>query len=137
MTEQGNVWTIVFDGGSLGNPGKGYGSYRLTGPGGFEERTRQDYPELGNRATNNQAEYQTLIRALERLRTQLGGDVSTAEVRIEGDSQLVLYQVSGKWKVRNEGLRPFHAEATRLLQGFRKRSIAWHPRKRSVDILGH
>lgn len=137
MAGKSGTWTIVFDGGSLGNPGKGYGSYRLTGPDGFEDARRQDYPELGNRATNNQAEYLTLIRALQRLAGELGDAVGTAHVRIEGDSQLVLQQVAGRWKVKNEGLRPLHAEATALLRKFGKWETAWHPRRRSVDILGH
>ena len=57
--------TIVFDGGSLGNPGKGYGSYRLRPPGGeWEAAVRLDF---GGGVTNNEAEYRSLLGALEEV----------------------------------------------------------------------
>ncbi len=49
---------LVFDGGSLGNPGKGYGSFHLADRDGYETIERL---EFGNNVTNNQAEYRTMI----------------------------------------------------------------------------
>jgi ribonuclease HI len=87
--------------------------------------------------TNNQAEYRTVIEALRHLATLLGDRASSETVRIEGDSQLVLSQLKGTWKVRNPGLRLLHQEALELLQTFGKVEYSWHPRMRSVKILGH
>jgi len=58
----GADYTITFDGGSLGNPGKGYGSYELR----TATQTKGDVirKEFGDRQTNNEAEYKTLIAAL-------------------------------------------------------------------------
>src|SRR5919202_497396 len=56
--------TLVFDGGSIGNPGRGYGSYQLTVRGKPEPPKRL---EFGEQYTNNEAEYDTLLRALEAI----------------------------------------------------------------------
>ena len=127
-------YVIIFDGGAIGNPGKGYGSYLLDSPAGRRIRNAVEYP---GRMTNNQAEYQTLIDALGHLLELLGDRASSEIVRLEGDSQLVLSQLSGAWKVRNQKLKKLHAEAMELLQKFAGVQFAWHPRERSVAILGH
>src|SRR5215211_4636796 len=80
-------FVITFDGGALGNPGKGYGSYHIAGPDGFEARERLDY---GDRVTNNQAEYRTLIAALTRILDDFPGLRRTGRVTVRGDSQLVI-----------------------------------------------
>jgi ribonuclease HI len=128
------TYEIVFDGGALGNPGKGYGSYEITSNGSVVRHQREDY---GDNVTNNQAEYQTLIEALKWLATTLGSSASSATVVVNGDSLLVLNQLLGKWKVKNEGLRPLHGEAARLIRQFRSVSLVWHARINSVKRLGH
>ncbi len=130
-------YVVIFDGGSIGNPGKGYGSYLLQSPTGREVHERVEFPEFNGPMTNNQAEYRTLIKALLHLIELLGDRVSTTTVRIEGDSQLVLFQLEGRWKVKHEGLKPLHAEASRLLAQFSGFRCVWHSRERSVSILGH
>jgi len=126
-------WQIVFDGGSLGNPGRGYGTYRLR---------QADEPwsapvrlEYGNRVTNNEAEYMTLLAALEAL----AGAADPAGVSLEvlGDSQLVLKQLAGEWKVRADNLRSLHARGRALLRRFGRVKLSWHPRAKSVTLLGH
>lgn len=128
------AFEIVFDGGSLGNPGKGYGSYEITSNGDVVCHQREEY---GNNITNNQAEYMTLIKALEWLDHFVGGKRGTAKVHINGDSKLVINQVTGKWKIKAEPLRP-HAERIRsLLNGYASATIEWHARANSVKRLGH
>jgi len=135
---QNNVTTgayrIIFDGGALGNPGKGYGSYQITGPEGVLAHDKLDYPGL---VTNNQAEYRTLIGALERLQAHLGTTATSVAVTVNGDSQLVVNQVNGAWKVRHPDLQPLHARAVVLLRGFSRASVVWHRRAASVKVLGH
>ncbi|MDQ3539343.1 MAG: ribonuclease HI family protein [Chloroflexota bacterium] len=125
---------IVFDGGSLGNPGKGYGSYEITLDDTVVRHHREDY---GNRVTNNQAEYLTLIRALQWLVETTGEEAARTRVLVNGDSQLVLNQLLGRWKVKNEGLRTLYEQAARLIQAFARVDLVWHPRARSVERLGH
>ena len=127
-------YEIVFDGGSLGNPGKGYGSFviRL----GDVEIARQRV-EFEGRVTNNQAEYRTLIHALARLRETLGDDSAGAHVRIGGDSALVINQVNGTWKVKNAELAPLRQQVVEGLRAFGRTELAWHRRDRSVRELGH
>ncbi len=128
------AFEIVFDGGSLGNPGKGYGSYEITSGGDIVRHQREEY---GNNITNNQAEYLTLIRALEWLDTLVGGDRSGSTVLINGDSKLVLNQVQGLWKIKAEPLRPLAKRVQDLLKGYKSSSLVWHARANSVKRLGH
>jgi len=128
------TFEIVFDGGSLGNPGKGYGSFEITSGGEVICHQREDY---GANITNNQAEYLTLIRALEWLDRFIEGERSTTRVRINGDSQLVINQVTGKWKIRAEQLRPYAERIRTLMAGYASATIEWHARANSVKRLGH
>ena len=136
--ERGRPWedlfVIVFDGGAKGNPGKGYGSFHITGPGDFVIHERRAY---GDRVTNNVAEYRTLIAALERLRAEIGDNVRMSALHVYGDSQLVINQVNGVWKVKKPWLQPLCDEVVRLLDDFRVYSLSWQPRTESVRVLGH
>lgn len=128
-------FTIVFDGGSLGNPGKGYGSYEIAkndDPYRFVDRM-----EHGNHLTNNQAEYMTLIAALDWLAHDLGAGAKRASVTIFGDSKLVVSQVNGVWKVKNANMIPLVKQAKDLVTKFGSCTIEWHPREKSVERLGH
>lgn len=128
---------MVFDGGSLGNPGKGYGSFAITGPGGYAAKEKLVYGDYSERVTNNEAEYLTLIAALDRLAGDLGEQARQSRVSVRGDSQLVISQLRGAWKVRKEELKPLHYRASTLLDRFGRFELTWHPRAESVKILGH
>ena len=127
-------YEIVFDGGALGNPGKGYGSYVISVRGVDLRHQRHEY---GNNITNNQAEYRTLIDALTWLGNSIEPSANQATVTVRGDSLLVLNQLLGKWKVKNEGLRPLHTEASKQVSRFGKVHLIWHDRSNSVKRLGH
>lgn len=129
-------YTIIFDGGSRGNPGAGYGSYEL------RTRTRREIVRLtfGSNVTNNEAEYRTLIAALRDTLSRLAAsetDPGSRSIAVHGDSQLVIFQVTGKWKVKTPHIRPLHAEATALLARFMRADLQWQPRAMSVRALGH
>lgn len=131
-------YVLVFDGGSLGNPGRGYGSFLLSGPEFPGGRLRRR--EYGDRVTNNEAEYQALIDGLEDLLGAMaaaGKRPEQARVSILGDSQLVLNQLMGRWRVRTPTLRPLHERAAEQLRRFGHTLLEWHPRARSVALLGH
>jgi ribonuclease HI len=131
------VLKLVFDGGSLGNPGKGYGSFRLS-VDGVHLPIRE--LQLGDYITNNQAEYRTLLESLnEAIQFLIANDLdpSDASISIVTDSKLVVEQVNGRWKVKNEGLKPLRTQAQQLLGQFGAARISWQPRKETVKVLGH
>jgi ribonuclease HI len=130
-------YIVTFDGGADPNPGKGYGSFHIVSPTGNELLERRDYSAGGRKMTNNQAEYRTLIEALSFLQTKLGERAAVEHIRVDGDSQLVINQVKGTWKVREEELKPLRSEAARLGSEFGSIVYRWHRRSNSVRLLGH
>lgn len=98
MTKKFYVWT---DGGARGNPGPaGYGAV-------IKDETGQVLAELAEylgEMTNNQAEYWGLVAALEKVKTLIAG--SPAQVEIKMDSELIVKQMNGEYRIKNEGLKP-------------------------------
>ena len=133
----GTHFEITFDGGSLGNPGKGYGSYRITDASGPRQVVRLDYSPHGEIVTNNQAEYRTLIAALHQISSEVSPRQNQVRVRVVGDSQLVLNQLKGSWKVKNADLKPLHAQASELIKAFENVELSWRGRDWAVEVLGH
>jgi ribonuclease HI len=127
-------WRIVFDGGSLGNPGRGYGSYRVQPAGGEWEPPKR--LEFGGRVTNNEAEYRTLIAALRDVAAR-GPHADRWHVVVLGDSLLVLNQLRGQWRVKADNLRPLFEEARSLSRAYGRIQYSWQRRDRSVELLGH
>jgi len=131
-------YVLVFDGGSLGNPGPGYGSYAsIRASDGKERLVRLDF---GGEMTNNEAEYQTLIAALDGLvdRIQAAGrGPGEFTVEARGDSALVLRQVEGTWKTKDERMRALRNRVRELLAHFKGHRLVLHGREESVRSLGH
>jgi ribonuclease HI len=111
--------TVWFDGACSGNPGPMGGGAVIEVEGGSPQVLSMAFG-LG---TNNQAEYRALILGL---RHALAAGVE--EVVVKGDSELVLKQLLGKYRVRKEELKPLHAEAAKLLRQFRSSKLEWVPR---------
>jgi ribonuclease HI len=106
---------VNVDGGSRGNPGPAAVAAVVTDPAGDELTERAE--TIGD-ATNNVAEYRALLLGIE-LAKELGAD----EVEFVGDSKLIVEQVKGNWKVKQEHLRPLHAQVTKALRGLPNWSI--------------
>lgn len=128
---------VMFDGGSLGNPGKGYGSYRLerVGKAGvYRESVEFEMESL----TNNEAEYLTLIQALHRLRQRVAEQARLrSTVTLIGDSKLVLNQVSGEWSCNKPELGMLRSAVLSLLSDFERFSVHWVRREEIVKEFGH
>jgi ribonuclease HI len=125
--------TLIFDGGSIGNPGDGYGSYQLT------VRDKAEAPkrlQFGSNYTNNEAEYDTLIAALEAILLR-ARDPKLIHLDIRGDSQLVIKQITGVWKIKEPRLQQRAYHIRDLLQQFGSWRATWHGRAHSVEALGH
>jgi len=130
-------YTLTFDGGSKGNPGQGYGSYELRTS---DDRARLERRTYGDHVTNNEAEYQTLIEGLSDIVRTLqtaGKDPSRYRVRVQGDSQLVIRQLTGEWQIKHPEMRTLHAQVLTLAKQLGTVEYRWHRREHSVKTLGH
>jgi ribonuclease HI len=125
---------IVFDGGSRGNPGAGYGSYAVFDGSRPGQVRRLEFPDP---MTNNEAEYHTLIAALAALAGRLGRRAPETSLEVRGDSQLVIQQVLGNWKAKDERMRDLRDKARAGLGRFGKWRLVGQPREDSVRVLGH
>ncbi len=131
-------FVLVFDGGSKGNPGVGYGSFVVVRSADGAERRRR--LAFGGRVTNNEAEYETLIRGLEDLLAwiaEMGLRPEEMAVEVRGDSRLVIRQVRGDWRAREPRMA---ARRDRVLALARRLGVVrWveQPRAASVRVLGH
>lgn len=128
---------VIFDGGSRGNPGEGYGSYQVRWEGNPPQTVRLNF---GNNYTNNEAEYDTLIAALEAILKRLRDmqvETTQARVDIRGDSLLVINQVTGVWKVKDARMEGRRDKVRGLLKQFAGWALTHHDRSNSVRELGH
>lgn len=130
---------MTFDGGSRGNPGPAYGSFRVRGTGSavaLQTLRRLHFA----RGTSNEAEYWTL---LEGLRWTLGEarrkrlSAKDLDLSIQGDSLLVIRQLEGAWKARDARMRGLRDEAHKMLGRFQDVRLKHRPRERSVAEFGH
>jgi ribonuclease HI len=116
---------IHVDGASRGNPGQaGCGIFICDKEGRVVKKVRK---KLGI-ATNNVAEYTALVTALEEA-VGLGAH----SVRIFADSELMVKQIKGQYRVKNEGLKPLYAKAISIIDGFEKFSITHVLRAKNKD----
>jgi ribonuclease HI len=115
--------TVHFDGACEEIGGRrvaGYG-FTLEGAGLRHDDFGLAVPPGHAHATNNLAEYVGAICALEWLARQgYAGDV-----RVLGDSQLVVRQMTGEYDVKAEHLRPYHDRLAQLASGFRRVEFVW------------
>jgi ribonuclease HI len=100
------------DGGARGNPGPAAYGYVLEAEDGT---VLAAHGETIGVATNNVAEYRALVAGLEKA-TELGLD----EVEVISDSELLVKQMRGEYKVKNAALRELNAEAEALAGGLGK-----------------
>lgn len=106
----GGAAVLYTDGASLGNPGPAGIGMVLNTEDGREVLAWGGY--IG-RATNNVAEYRAAIRGLKKA-LELG----VRRIRLLTDSELLVRQLSGEYRVKNAGLQPLHAELIDLLDRF-------------------
>ena len=116
--------TMFADGGSRGNPGPAASGAVLFDEGGSVLREVGTY--LGV-ATNNVAEWTGLVTGLEAA-LELGVD----DLAVRLDSELVVKQISGAYRVKHEGLIPLHARAKALLRKFARVDVQHVRRKENA-----
>ncbi len=102
---------IHFDGGSRGNPGPA--SAGIVIRNADSDKTVYEAGHFLGKCTNNVAEYQGLIRSLEQAKT-LGGE----KLDIHSDSELLVRQITGQYRVKSPDLKPLYEQAKKLLADF-------------------
>jgi len=113
---------IYTDGGARGNPGPaGIGILICN-----TENKCKKYSEYIGKTTNNQAEYKALIFALEKAKK-----LNPLKVTCYLDSELVVKQLNGSYRVKNEGLKPLFAKAENLASFFPKITFSHIPREKN------
>jgi ribonuclease HI len=108
MSELG-LFTIHTDGAARGNPGPAAFAYTIERPGGSTIEVKGCLGET----TNNIAEYTAVVRALEHAH-----ELGARRVVLLSDSELMVNQMTGRYKVKNEGLRPLYEQARELCAHF-------------------
>lgn len=116
---------VNVDGGARGNPGPAAIGVVLRDADGavLEERGEK----IGE-ATNNVAEYRALLKGIE-----LAAAHGASDLELVGDSELVVRQVEGRYKVKNLGMKELHAEVKKALAGFDSWSIRHVRRAENAD----
>jgi dinuclear metal center YbgI/SA1388 family protein len=114
---------LYVDGGARGNPGPAGIGARLTTADGDVVEELADY--IG-KATNNVAEYQALVAGLE-----LSIDHGVSHLTVFADSELVVKQMKGEYKVKDATLRGYHQQASRLFNQIQDVEIKHIPREQN------
>jgi ribonuclease HI len=106
---------VNVDGGARGNPGPAAIAAVVATPDGevLEERS-----EPIGETTNNVAEYRALLLGIERARA-----LGARELELVGDSELIVRQVGGEYRVKDAALRELHRRVREALDGFERWSI--------------
>jgi ribonuclease HI len=102
-------WTMFFDGSSCG-VGAGIGIVLISPQG----TSYEFYILIEKTSTNNQVEYQVVLKGIKLLR-----EVNAEVIEIFGDSQLVINQLAGEYKCKDDILRVYHEECLQLLREFK------------------
>ncbi len=122
--------TAYFDGASRGNPGESAAGACIVSEDG---KVIWEFSRALGIGTNNEAEYKALIMLLEEIASR-----GLKKITVRGDSRLVVSQVTGKWKVREERLRPLAERAKDLVRATGA-ALEWVPREKNsmADALSN
>ncbi len=123
---------INTDGASRGNPGKA--SIGVVFYNEKEQIIKETGVYLGDKLTNNEAEYQAVIFALKKFKTVFGKEIAkTTELEIRSDSELMVSQLNGKYKLVNENIQRFFIEIWNLKTEFVSVKFKQIPREKNKD----
>jgi len=113
------------DGGSRGNPGIAAWGVVLLDAGGA---SLEGHAGVLGHATNNVAEYQGLIQAL-----RIARDREAADVEILADSELIVRQIQGRYRVKHPDLKLLYAQAMRLIESLESFRISHVRREKNKE----
>ena len=116
--------TVHIDGAARGNPGPAAFAYVLRRP----DRPTIEHAEPMGKATNNVAEYSALVHALER-----AAELGVTELAVFSDSELLVKQMNGEYRVKHPDLQDLHRAASELRKRFAKVTLAHVRRAQNAD----
>jgi len=119
-------WEGWFDGACSGNGEKDAATH-IGALLRYKGEIRAQVSESAGIGTSNTAEWKALIALLEVAIEHQANDLT-----VFGDSQLVIKQIEGKYRVKKEHLKPLHQRASRLLSQLPKVRFSWIPRERNT-----
>lgn len=128
-TVRTNIVWFGFDGASRGNPGlSGCGAYAsiASSQTPAKKKTFMSMSKWIPSTTNNMAEWQALVYGLRELCNTLDKHAipwTTIDLRMKGDSRLVVEQLCGRWKIKDQKFRQWYTDAHSILSGFGKWDI--------------
>jgi ribonuclease H / adenosylcobalamin/alpha-ribazole phosphatase len=117
--------TLHADGGARGNPGPAAIGVVLRDSSGAD---MAEIARVIGESTNNVAEYTAVIEGL-----KLALERGVTDIVVNLDSKLVVHQLRGEWKIKNEALRGLAVEARRLLNRFKSAKLEHVPRADNAD----
>lgn len=126
-------YIIYTDGGSRGNPGQAASAFILKNTDNQKLIERGFYLGL---ATNNEAEYKAVEKALEFL-INTDKNAKLLEIEIRADSKLIVEQLKGNWKIKNENLKDYFWQIKQLENEFAKVNYVYIERTKNkeADLL--
>lgn len=121
---------IYTDGGARGNPGPAGAGWVITD--GHGNKIKDGYKYLGEQ-TNNYAEYQAVILALQDLKKKIGKEkIMDLDIEVKMDSELVCRQLSGKYQIKEESLFPLFIKVWNMrVETFKNLRFTHIPRERN------
>lgn len=125
------------DGASRGNPGLASIGVLISDNKGKEIKK---YSQFIGRSTNNQAEYQAVIFALKKIKALLGkAKIQGIEVEIRSDSELLVSQLQGKFKILDENIQKLFILVWNLKIDYKKVEFVLVPREKNeeADLLAN
>jgi len=117
-----NIYT---DGAARGNPGEAGIGFVIIAE---DEKVIIKKGRYIGRATNNEAEYHAILSALKEAKT-----IGVREVKIFADSELIVKQIKGEYRIKSEGLKPLYKEAMALLKEFDRYDIIHIVREKNKE----
>ncbi len=123
---------INTDGASRGNPGKGAVGVVISNEKGEIVKKHGEY--LGDKVTNNEAEYEAVAIALKKVKALIGKDkTKLAEIEIRSDSELMVNQMSGRYKITEKHLQEKFMNIWNLKTEFGKVVFYHVPREKNKE----
>lgn len=120
LRDEGGRAHVYFDGAARGNPGPAAVGWVIVTDDGIVAEGGERIGET----TNNRAEYEALVRALE-----VAADYGFDAVEVRGDSELIVRQVRGEYDTTDPGLREYRVRVRTLLDSFEEWSLSHVPRE--------
>jgi len=125
-----DLFTIHADGGARSNPGPAAIGFTVEGPG----IARVEHGEYIGETTNNVAEYTAVLKGLAKLKALLGTDkAKRAKVRVFADSELIVRQANGIYKIKDEDLGRLFIKLFNARQDFGSVTFDHIPREQNRD----